>query len=696
MNVRRTFAQSFIFVMIALFSFGIASQALAQESDYFEMSLEELLNVEIVSASKKAESIFDAPLSASVLIREEIQNSGVTSIPEALRLIPGMIVREQTAGNYDIHLRGFDNVPPKSLFFESSNSITLVMIDNRVVYNYYQGGTFWATLPIDLNDVEKIEVIRGPSSALYGPNAVAGVINIITRRPEKEGIYVVANSHAGNYDAKTGNLSFGFNHDDKFSLIVSANRQIRDRYQTDYYVFYNETYVSSPKDIIDSFTGQPIWNPNERYPDPSLGLDKSGVNTFMNYKLSDRANLEISSGLEESNSQMIFIDNLSTPFYTYASKTKYVDIKTKLYSVTGHVSILDGNQNAVGFSGGKFGLNTLDAEVEYDYHWKDLSLRPGVSYRKAKYDGELIGGFQDITTTALSLRSEYDLNKLRLIAAVRGDRYNYPDKDYLSFQFAATYKVNEKNLLRTTYSRANRAPFMLSTFLNFEESIPVVPGFSVIFQQLGNENLELLTMDMFEVGFRSYLRDNFQFDLEGFFGKTQDYDALIFGQITVTDSTATQINQYGNLGLLAKQIGSTGSISYILSDQFQIRAFGTVQQTTLEDFQPDPANNPDSLVNLNHKATPDFYGGIYINYRPMHKLNINLNSYSYTSQVFSHSSKETDIGEKVILNARISYSIWEKCSVYLNARNLLNTPTKEFAFADDIKGAYGIGVNFQW
>ncbi|QHT65693.1 Plug domain-containing protein [Rhodocytophaga rosea] len=126
-----------------------------------DMSLEELMNVQVVSASKKSENLFDAPLSASVLTRDEIQKAGVNSIMEALRLMPGLIVRQETNGNYDVHIRGLDNVPPNTLQIYAANTTTLVMIDNRPVYNYLQGGTFWETLPIDLSDVEKIEVIRG-------------------------------------------------------------------------------------------------------------------------------------------------------------------------------------------------------------------------------------------------------------------------------------------------------------------------------------------------------------------------------------------------------------------------------------------------------------------------------------------------------------------------------------------------------
>ncbi|HYE53600.1 MAG TPA: Plug domain-containing protein, partial [Chitinophagaceae bacterium] len=77
-----------------------------------ELSLEKLLNLKVVSVSKSSEFLFDAPLSASVITKEEIRRAGSTSIMEALRLAPGLIVREQTNGNYDIYIRGMDNVPP--------------------------------------------------------------------------------------------------------------------------------------------------------------------------------------------------------------------------------------------------------------------------------------------------------------------------------------------------------------------------------------------------------------------------------------------------------------------------------------------------------------------------------------------------------------------------------------------------------
>src|SRR5580693_5240503 len=163
------------------------------------------MNVPIYSVSKSTESTFDAPLSSSVVTREEIRKAGCTTIMEALRLVPGVIVREQTNGNYTVDIRGLDNLPPNLGVYFMANSTTLVMIDERPVYNYLQGGTFWETLPVDLNDVERIEVVRGPAAAMYGPNAESGVINIITASAKKKGVYVVANGQYGNYNTGIAN-----------------------------------------------------------------------------------------------------------------------------------------------------------------------------------------------------------------------------------------------------------------------------------------------------------------------------------------------------------------------------------------------------------------------------------------------------------------------------------------------------------
>ncbi|OQX96792.1 MAG: hypothetical protein B6I24_10825, partial [Bacteroidetes bacterium 4572_128] len=131
------------------------------------VSLDELyemiLNKNVVIASKKKEESFDSPLSTEIISEDEIRQSGATSIVELLRLVSGTIVREKTSGNYDFHIRGGDNVPPNNMMLYSENITTLVMIDNRKVYSYAFGGTFWESFPIEIIDIERIELIKGSS-----------------------------------------------------------------------------------------------------------------------------------------------------------------------------------------------------------------------------------------------------------------------------------------------------------------------------------------------------------------------------------------------------------------------------------------------------------------------------------------------------------------------------------------------------
>jgi len=198
---------------------------LAQQNEvYNKMTLEELLNIDVVvTASKRPEDLFEAPLSVSIIKKEEIENSGVTSIPEALRLGQGVIVREITPGNYDVHIRGLDDITKNAFISLPYNTTTLVMIDNRIVYSYFTGGTFWEAFPIDINDVERIEIVRCPASALYGPNAVTGVINIITSHALNKGLSIAAMGLTGTNQSKNVNTNIGFNWDNKTRLSFSGN-----------------------------------------------------------------------------------------------------------------------------------------------------------------------------------------------------------------------------------------------------------------------------------------------------------------------------------------------------------------------------------------------------------------------------------------------------------------------------------------
>ena len=128
----------------------------------------------VVTASRRAQSSLEAPNATTVITAEDIRLSGATSLVELLRRVPGADVMKLGVGSANLSLRGFNQ--------RIANKV-LVLVDGRTEYQDFLGMTLWSAVPIGLEEIDRIEVIRGPGSALYGANAMLGVVNIITRAP---------------------------------------------------------------------------------------------------------------------------------------------------------------------------------------------------------------------------------------------------------------------------------------------------------------------------------------------------------------------------------------------------------------------------------------------------------------------------------------------------------------------------------
>jgi iron complex outermembrane receptor protein len=153
-----------------------AANACAQPGaeNLLDLSIEELANLKVRSASRIEEGLREAPAAAFIITADEIRRAGVTSIPEALRLAPGLEVAQRGPAEWSISIRGFNSG-------DLANKL-LVLIDGRTVYSPLYAGVFWDVQDTLLEDIERIEVISGPGGTLWGANAVNGVINIITRQ----------------------------------------------------------------------------------------------------------------------------------------------------------------------------------------------------------------------------------------------------------------------------------------------------------------------------------------------------------------------------------------------------------------------------------------------------------------------------------------------------------------------------------
>jgi iron complex outermembrane receptor protein len=176
-----------LFGLIAVPSSGLAQNRVP---DLSQVSIEDLMNIEITSASRKEQRAADAAAAVYVITHDDIRRSGMTTVPDLLRLAPGVEVAHINSNKWAVSVRGFNGLFANKL---------LVLVDGRSVYNRLFSGVTWDTEDLILDDIDRIEVIRGPGAALWGANAVNGVINIITKASaDTQGVLVRADGGRSN------------------------------------------------------------------------------------------------------------------------------------------------------------------------------------------------------------------------------------------------------------------------------------------------------------------------------------------------------------------------------------------------------------------------------------------------------------------------------------------------------------------
>jgi iron complex outermembrane recepter protein len=202
----RTTSIACMAVLAAALGLPHAGFAAAPEGgDLTELSLEELMGTEVTSVSRKGEPRSEAADAIYVITHDEIERSGVRTLADALRLAPGMQVARVDANRWAVGVRGFASSLARSV---------LVLVDGRTVYNPLFAGTYWEVQDYPLDDVDRIEIIRGPGGTLWGANAFNGVINIITRsaRQTQGGLL---RAGAGSEERAFGTVRYGGRAGDK-------------------------------------------------------------------------------------------------------------------------------------------------------------------------------------------------------------------------------------------------------------------------------------------------------------------------------------------------------------------------------------------------------------------------------------------------------------------------------------------------
>ncbi|NWF37760.1 TonB-dependent receptor [Mariprofundus sp. NF] len=187
-------------LLICLLTTPLAAQEQDQTDALLEMDMQQLMNLTVTSAGKRSEKYYSTAAAVFVITNDDIRRSGAMSIPEALRLAPGVEVQQPNANQFAVSIRGHNDLFSDKL---------LVLMDGRALYSPTFSGVWWLVQNYPLEDIERIEVIRGPAGAVWGSNAVNGVINIITKNSRKtQGLML--SGGAGTEEKGFGTVRYGW------------------------------------------------------------------------------------------------------------------------------------------------------------------------------------------------------------------------------------------------------------------------------------------------------------------------------------------------------------------------------------------------------------------------------------------------------------------------------------------------------
>lgn len=699
-----------ILALIVLISLVQAVNA-QEKCVYDDMSIDDLLNVNvIVTASKKLEDLFEAPLSVTIIKKEQIQQAGCTSIMEALRLAPGLIVREATPGNFDIHIRGFDDANKNFYVPIPFNSTILVMIDNRVVFSYFSGGTLWETLPVGIQNIERIEVVRGPASALYGPNAVNGVINIITSHAKESGLNTFANVGFGTQNSKNVNTSIGYNWNDNTKISLSTNFNERNRFDNSYYSWKNNQYVNQNhlelfEDILRDTINRINWVSKDFMDalqskfDETLSLQTFNTTLYFSHNFGLQTKLDFSLGGSHSQSQKPGNMNFLTPMSQTKSQSFYFDSRITHYNWSGQINFIKG-EDLSNFGFNSYSYNVFNALVEYNWQiTPTINFRPGLDVRQVEYKSPITdaniynfatlnneyktNSFRKVLNQAFYFLSEWrPTSSLRFIGGMRVDTFSLYQTASFNYEIACTYRINKDNLIRIVNSKASRAPFIFDTYLNATSQRDIYDSHINTYYPLkefyiSKNRLKYPTNLTLELGWRCKVTDDVDFDLELFGSRLtnlfESVNRLNFSvkyndSLGIISSNGQSSLSAENLNTKEYQLGFSYNVNYKISEKAMLSFFGTIQKTffsgnnDLYNILTDSSRTYDPktktytlnmhlLSNITHwspESTPNFYGGVVFNYKLHNSLNFNLNSYYYSRQVFVNNFSQDELYELII------------------------------------------------
>jgi len=460
------------------------------------LDLEQLANVDIkvTSASKKSESLLHAPAAIYVLTAEDIRRGGFSSIPDALRTVPGLYVAQEDSHSWIVAARGFSY---------AFNDKMLVLLDGRLLYQPLFGGVYWDTIAPPMQDIERIEVIRGPAGTLWGANAMNGVINITTR------------SSAATQGASV-DTAYGVNDGYKVSLRYGGEPRPGLSYRGWAQGFYGEPTVNSSggPQLNDWYLGQAgmriDWNIS---PKDSLTFEGEGYHGGI-------GTLELNFGSPGATGATEFDQSVQAYGGSILGRWKHTFSGRSALDVLAYCDWFD----RIDILGGDI-RNTCDLEIQHDYNFSPRhsliwggSILTTVDTPSQTFEIS----YSPVTQrdNVYSIFGQYEVSvfpdRLRLIGGVKVDHNPYSGYG-VQPQLRGVWTPDKSSTLWAAFSRAVREPGRLNSTADLKIAETTGGPLPVFFDIVGNHSLSSELLRAYELGYRYQPSPGYSFDISAYY-----------------------------------------------------------------------------------------------------------------------------------------------------------------------------------
>lgn len=621
-------------------------------ADLTQMSLEDLMRIEVTSVSRKEQPAWKSGAAVYVITQEDIRRSGAVNIPDILRIVPGIDVARIDANTWAISIRGFNYRYATKL---------LVLVDGRTVYTPGFSGVYWDQQNVPLQNIDRIEVIRGPGGTVWGANAVNGVINIITKNAkETQGGLVVAGTGSEEnarglvqYGGKAGAEGFYRVYGNYFNIASGALTNggegvdgwhgIQGGFRSDWTLSPQDT-LTLQGDYNGSSEGQAL---------SVLFSDRlPGLNTF-------------------TDTVRVGSENLLARWTHHFSNNTEADIRV----------YYDRYRR---FDMGLNTVNTGDVDAQYRFHSGDRhDIVAGVGYRLT--DQAFAGGY-NLTLGSGSRRDNLgsaflqdEISLAKTVSLTVGSKIEH--NAYTGFEYEPSAQLvwtpSDRHGAWVSVARAIQQPSWVENAMQLDLSAFPIPGGGFGVAQLrGNPKIQAVRLLDFEGGYRSQLSRRLSLDLTGFLSHYSNFETLEPGApyLTLTPAPAHLVfpSIYDNLAH-ARTYGGEAAVNWNVTKQWRLSpGFSFLQMRVTRDPE-----SHDSTFEATPGDSPKFQWQLRSFWNLHRNLQWDTSAY-YVGTLHSAPTASGPVPSYTRVDTRVGWRIGEVTELSVAGQNLLAPRHWEF------------------